>query len=104
MHNPKLWWLAPLPNGTFQYMLETYEDIMEIVNLPAIPVIVHPDNPIYPKEYRAYNRRHIKFINALKIGRINRMLELGVPRAVVAHEADFGMFAYHCHVLAQPVE
>ena len=87
MHGTNLWWFAALPNGRFEYRRATEEKMRKAVVDKELRgfTIVHPDNPIYAKELRKYNRRYIYLINSKYVEDLEQLLrEEQTPVTIIA--------------------
>ena len=65
MHGVNLWWFVALPDRKFEYRRSTQEKMDQSLKNKEIKsyTIVHPDNPMYSRELRRFNKRYIHLIN-----------------------------------------
>jgi len=66
MHGVNLWWFVSLPDMKFEYRRSTYEKMEQSLKNKEIKsyTIVHPDNPMYSKKLRQFNKRYLHLINS----------------------------------------
>lgn len=102
MKNPALWWFVSTGDGKFEYRKATLDELVKEFNDDKISdyTIVHPENLIYDKELRNYNKKHIKYINNGYVHQLTRLFELKAPECVLAGES-IGVFSKSKNLLEQ---
>ena len=66
MHGVNLWWFVSLPDMKFEYRRSTQEKMEQSLKNKEIKsyTIVHPENPMYSKKLRQFNKRYLHLINS----------------------------------------
>lgn len=92
MINTKLWWFFSPSNSESSYELLTYDQALDL-SWDGDVYIVHPSNPVYPKEFRDYNQSFIDTIDHISAQRINILIKLKAPKICIDAEKEIGMMS-----------
>ena len=101
MIGTNLWWFIALPDRKYEYRHATYEKMKQALENKEILdfTIVHPDNPMYAKDLRKFNRRYLYLINSRYAEDLLQLLQMEKTPATIISSGTYGVYSKYRNLL-----
>ena len=101
MVGTNLYWFVALPGGKYEYRRSTYEKLKQALENKEILAftIVHPDNPIYAKDVRKFNRRYQFLIDSKYADDLSQRLQMEFKSATLVASGTIGVYSKYRNLL-----